>query len=241
LNRFTGTDRGRNDMLDRLLSALGWYLSIFLWLYFTGIGIPPCPEEAGILYAAGLTALHPEVVWWIAWPSAALGIIAADLTLYAIGRASGPRLFQYKWVKKIMKPDRRERIEKQFAKHGLKILLLARFLPPLRTGVFIIAGAARFSLVEFLIADLIYGVVGVGLFFFFGTWVIELFHRFGGHWVAYVALGAVAVYLLYRYYQYLNARELRQAPPLSVLELPAPTPDGGATGAAKSDTASLPR
>jgi membrane protein DedA with SNARE-associated domain len=207
-------------MLDTLRSAMGWYLSIFFWLYFTGIGIPPCPEEAGILYAAGLAALHPEVYWWIAWPCAGLGIVLADLTLYGIGWFSGPRLFEHKWVKKIVKDDRRQRLERQFHKHGLKLLLLARFLPPLRTGVFIIAGASRFSLVQFLIADGIYAVVGVGLFFFCGTWVIQLFHLIGGHWMLYVALGLAAVYLLYRYYQYLNAREKRQAPPLSVLEVP---------------------
>jgi membrane protein DedA with SNARE-associated domain len=202
--------------------ALGWYLSIFLWLFFTGIGIPPCPEEAGILYAAGLTALHPEVVWWLAWPCAGLGIVCADTALYAIGWFSGPRLFEHKWVKRVIKEERRKRIEKRFDQHGIKILLMARFLPPLRTGVFIIAGAARFSFVKFLIADAVYAVFGVGLFFFGGTWLIELFHRFGGHWLVYTALGAVILFLLYRYFQYLKARELRQAPPLSVLDLPEP-------------------
>ena len=49
--------------------ALGWYGSIFVWLLLTGIGIPPCPEEAGIIYAAGVTALHGEVKWWLAWPA----------------------------------------------------------------------------------------------------------------------------------------------------------------------------
>src|SRR5207237_5123253 len=44
--------------------GLGWYASIFAWLFFTGIGIPPCPEEAGILYAAGLHTIHPEAVSW---------------------------------------------------------------------------------------------------------------------------------------------------------------------------------
>ena len=68
------------------VEAVGWYVSIVLWLFFTGIGIPPCPEEAGILYAAGVTALHPEMRWWISWPLTSAGILCADLTLYAIGR-----------------------------------------------------------------------------------------------------------------------------------------------------------
>src|ERR1700676_3851975 len=67
------------------LEALCWCASIFLWSFFTGIGLPPLPEEAGILYAAGLATLHSEVHWWMAWPAASLGIIAADLALYSAG------------------------------------------------------------------------------------------------------------------------------------------------------------
>src|SRR5215212_9535580 len=62
--------------------ALGWYASIFAWLFFTGIGIPPCPEEAGILYAASVHALHPDVWWPFAWMACGLGILAADCVLY---------------------------------------------------------------------------------------------------------------------------------------------------------------
>jgi len=32
------------------------YGSIYAWMLFTGVGLPPVPEEAGILYAAGLSA-----------------------------------------------------------------------------------------------------------------------------------------------------------------------------------------
>src|SRR5690349_17002052 len=101
--------------------AWGWYGSIFLWLFCTGIGIPPCPEEAGILYAAGLTALHPEVRWWVAWPATGLGIVCADMVLYGVGRYWGRRLFEYRWVKRLINPERRQRVEDKFAEHGIKL------------------------------------------------------------------------------------------------------------------------
>ena len=41
------------------LDALYWCASIFLWSLFTGLGVPPLPEEAGILYAASVATLHP--------------------------------------------------------------------------------------------------------------------------------------------------------------------------------------
>lgn len=206
-----------------MTESLGWYASIFGWLFFTGIGIPPCPEEAGILYAAGLHALHPDAVRWpLAWLTTGLGIICADLVLYGVGRRWGPTLFEYRWVQKVMSVERRQRVERRFHQHGLKLLILARFLPPLRTGVFLIAGASKYSVPKFVFADAVYAVVGVGAFFFGGTWLVELVKR-SGHVAVYLVAVPVVLYGLYRYFRYLRKRELAAGPqpPISVLEGPA--------------------
>jgi membrane protein DedA with SNARE-associated domain len=210
------------------LAGWYWYASIFGWLFFTGIGLPPCPEEAGIIYAAGVTAVQPDVRWWLAWPATIAGIVCADCVLYGLGRAFGRRLFDYGWVKRIVKPERRQRFEERFHEHGIKILLTARLLPPLRTGVFILAGSLHFPFWRFLIADGLYAVFGVGLFFFGSTGVIALLHRIG-HWVVYPVAAVVGLYLLYRYYRRLKTRELQgpAAPPVSVLDV-TPTPNGAA-------------
>lgn len=212
-----------------LTEAVGWYASIFAVLFFTGIGIPPVPEEAGILYAASLHALHPDVVWWpLAWLACGLGILSADCVLYGVGRRFGPRLFEYRWVQKVMSAQRRQRIEKRFHEHGIKILVLARFLPPLRLGIFLISGASRYSFAKFVLADLIYCVVGVGAFFFGGTWLVGVIKN-AGHWAAYLAAVPVIGYGLYRYYRYLKKRELAGMAdaPVSVLQGPAGSPPPG--------------
>lgn len=208
------------------LDALWWYLSIFLWLFLTGLGVPPCPEEAGILYAAGLTSLHPEVHWWGAWPATMAGIVCADMALYGIGRRWGDSIFRLAWVRRVVPDERRQRIETRFHGHGMKILLTARFLPPLRTGVFIIAGAIRYPFARFLAADATYAVVGVGIFFFGSAGLIEAL-RWAGHWAVYAVAAAAIAFGLYEYYRYLKKRELKgaAAPPVSVLELP-PVPVG---------------
>src|SRR5262245_64156633 len=105
--------------------AFHWYLSIFLWMLFTGIGLPPVPEEAGIMYAAGLTALNPEVRWWLAWPATGLGIIAADVVLYGIGRLWGRRILEHRWMSLVLAPERRRRLEARCHGHGLTLLLMA--------------------------------------------------------------------------------------------------------------------
>lgn len=207
--------------MANLLEAVGWYVSIFLWLYCTGIGLPPCPEEAGIGYAAWLTAVHPNVHWWWAWPAAGVGVLCADLTLYGVGRWCGPRLFEYRWVQRIIKPDRRRRFEHLFHSHGIKILLTARLLPPLRTGVFVVAGALSFSFIQFVIADAVYAVLGVGLLFFCGAGLLSLLHQYVNHWLAYVVAAAVVVYFVHRYYRKLRSREVRLSTP-ELVAVPAP-------------------
>jgi membrane protein DedA with SNARE-associated domain len=185
-----------------------WIGSIFLWLFFTGLGLPPVPEEAGILYAVGLSTLHSDVPWWAAWPATSVGILCADMVLYGTGRLLGQRVFQYRWVNRVLSPERRERLEDRFHKHGMKFLLMARLLPPLRTGVFLIAGSMRYPFTYFLLADAIYGLVGVGVIFFGGTALLAGIHLLGG-WFLLVGAAVVAVYLLYRYYRYLKKLELK--------------------------------
>lgn len=200
--------------------AVGWCISIFVWLYLTGIGIPPVPEEAGILYSAGVTALHSDVHWWLAWPATSLGILCADITLYGIGRLFGPRLFQYRWVSKLIGSDRRKRIESKFQKHGFQILMTARFLPPLRTGIFIVAGALHYPFLSFLIPDAIFGVIGVGVVFFGSTLVINLIHQ-AGSWLVYTLAAVAIVVGLFKFFQYLKRREEKEPlAPVSVLDLP---------------------
>jgi membrane protein DedA with SNARE-associated domain len=201
---FSSAPKARRPVVSP--KALYWCVSIFLWSLFTGVGIPPLPEEAGILYAASLAALHPQVHWWMAWPAATLGIVAADLVLYSVGRLWGQKVLASRWVARIVDPKKRRRIEDRFHQHGMKFLLMARLLPPLRTGVFIIAGTIHFSLLRFLIADAIYGVVGVGLVFFGGTAIVALIHQVG-YWFLLV-LGAIVVGAVLYYFH-----RKRHAPP----------------------------
>jgi len=73
--------------------------------------------------------------------------------------------------------DRRKRLEQKFHDHGVKLLIAARLLPPLRTGVFLIAGTIRYPFLRFLAADGGFAVLGVGVLFFCGTWLLHYVHQ----------------------------------------------------------------
>jgi membrane protein DedA with SNARE-associated domain len=221
------------------LEGLYWSASIVLWLFLTGIGLPPLPEEAGILYAAGVAAVHPEVSWWMAWPAAGLGIMAADVALYGVGRLWGKKVLESRWMRHVLAPERQQRIEDHFHRHGMKFLLMARLLPPLRTGIFIVAGTIRYSFVRFMIADAIYAVVGVGLIYIGGTALLSLMHQLG-NWV-FFALGVGAVlFALYYFFRYLRKLELQASKKVVEAVVPTVAPDEkekttSAVGSAHSD------
>lgn len=190
------------------------YASIYAWMLLTGVGLPPVPEEAGILYAAGLSA-HGRAWWPVAWLLTALGILSADLVLYGVGRRWGTRLFELRWVQRFLKTERRQQLEGRFHQHGFKLLVLARFLPPLRTGVFLIAGASKYPVAKFVLADVVYGVFGVGAFFLFGGVVIGLLdrlHEYLHNPLVYAVGVPVALLGLLLYFRYQAARDRAAAP-----------------------------
>jgi membrane protein DedA with SNARE-associated domain len=146
------------------------YPGIFLGLIATGLGFP-MPEELPIAIGGVLASSHPEIHWWIMLPVCIAGVIVGDGCLYAIGRLWGPRLLQYGWVKRrVFPPERLAKIEHNFQKHGVKLLLFARLTPGVRAPVFFTAGLTRLSLTRFLVADGLYAIPGVSLLFFLGYW-----------------------------------------------------------------------
>jgi membrane protein DedA with SNARE-associated domain len=179
------------------------YLIIIGTLFFTGIGLPPLPEELPIL-AAGVTASKSDLQWYFAWPACVVGILAADLTLYAIGRFGGSGLFQTRWVQMLISPERHRRLQAGFHRHGLSILLTGRLLPGLRTGVFLTAGAVHYPFWRFLIADALYALPGVALVFFGSYFLAETFSQWVAevdrirHWIVCAVVAMGLGYLLWK-------------------------------------------
>ena len=144
--------------------------------------------------------------WWIFLPICILGVVISDGLLYGMGRYWGPKLFEKRWVQRFIPAEKRERIEENFHKYGVLVLMFARFLPAIRSPIFIMAGVMRLSFTRFLLADGIYAIPGVSLLFalafWFGDQMRELVLRAEGKLksvVILVAISAVAGYLLYHF------------------------------------------
>jgi membrane protein DedA with SNARE-associated domain len=108
--------------------------------------------------------------WYIMLPVLIIGVVISDGLLYGMGRLFGPRLLEFRILKRLIPPERRIRIEGNFHKYGILVLLFARFMPTIRSPIFIMAGVMRLSFVRFVMADGLYAIPGVSLLFFLAYW-----------------------------------------------------------------------
>lgn len=117
----------------------------------------------------------PTLRWWIMLPVCIVGVVLSDGLLYGMGRFWGRRLLEKRWMRRFLPDERRRRIEKNFQEYGVLVLLFARFLPTIRSPIFIMAGIMRVSFTRFLLADGLYAIPGVSLLFALSFWFGDQF------------------------------------------------------------------
>ncbi|PNG98338.1 DedA family protein [Streptomyces malaysiensis] len=100
---------------------------------------------------------------WLVCVAVAIAAIVGDQVGYLFGRKVGPALFR-RPDSKLFKQDNVEKAHEFFEKHGPKSLILARFVPIVRTFTPIIAGVSRMNYRSFIIFNVIGGVLwGTGV------------------------------------------------------------------------------
>jgi membrane-associated protein len=163
--------------LVELLRDYGfWVYAILFIIIFaeTGFVITPFLPGDSLLFAAGaLAAVDSSGTLSAPLVSVALIIaaITGNTTNYHIGRWIGPPAFSGKY--RFLKVQYLRRTEEFFARHGSMTLVLARFVPIVRTCVPFVAGIARMPYVRFqafnIAGALIWVLLLVWAGFFFGN------------------------------------------------------------------------
>jgi membrane protein DedA with SNARE-associated domain len=190
-------------------------LSPFLIVFGMNVAsgfMAPFPEEITVVGAGIWTAGAAEsygAYRWLMLPVALVSVVIGDMVLYAIGRRYGTRLLRYRWVARFFPEAKRQRIERNFHRYGINILLFGRLLPTIRGPLFLTAGMMRLPLVRFLIADGIGAIIGNTLLFFLGWWYgntfMDLIRNLEQKAEMYrpililAGLAAVSAYLLYHF------------------------------------------
>lgn len=152
-----------------LVTQLGWwlYVAIFAIIFFeTGLIIMSLLPGDSLLFTAGtLAALGSlDLIWLLAL--AFVATILADSLNYLIGDRAGRRLLVGRLP--FTQPKHMERAERFFANRGRTAIILARFIPWLRSLTPFVAGMSLMPYRRFLYYNLIGGFIWVSFFLFGG-------------------------------------------------------------------------
>jgi membrane-associated protein len=149
------------------------YLLLFVIIFAeTGLVVTPFLPGDSLLFAAGtFAALGSFNVAWLFITLAAAAIIG-DSANYAVGRFFGEKLFANK-NSRIFKKEYLDRTHKFYEKYGGKTIVIARFVPIVRTFAPFIAGVGKMSYMRFFLFNVTGGVLWIAVFvvggFYFGN------------------------------------------------------------------------
>jgi membrane-associated protein len=214
------------DLLDSFLHADRYLLALVAtygnWMYGllflvifveTGLVVWPFLPGDSLLFAAGALAAASSLDVRILFVLLVAAAVAGDAVNYAIGRAVGARVVHAantdaRW-RRWVNPAHIARAHEFFERHGGKAVVLARFVPIVRTFVPFVAGAAGMVYPAFAMYNVAGAMAWVGLClgagYLFGNVPIvkENFSL--------VAIGIVGVSLLPMAFEYLRYRRGRTA------------------------------
>ena len=156
--------------LTELAAQYGvWIYGILFLIIFceTGLVVMPLLPGDSLLFAAGSIAaigkmnIHLMVVLLI------IAAILGDAVNFMVGKFFGEKLFANP-NSKIFKQSHLQKTQQFYAKHGGKTIILARFIPIVRTFAPFVAGMGHMSYHHFLAYNVIGGVLWVTIFSYLG-------------------------------------------------------------------------
>jgi membrane-associated protein len=150
------------EMIDLIIAA-GYVGIVGVIFIETGLLIGFFLPGDSLLFTAGFLASTGVFNIWLLSAMCAVAAVAGDSVGYALGRRLGPALFRRRdsfWFRR----DHIERSKVFFDRHGPKTIVLARFMPIVRTFAPVLAGIGRMEYSRFLSYNIFGGVLwAVGL------------------------------------------------------------------------------
>lgn len=156
--------------LDVLILNYGtWtYLILFLVIFCeTGLVVTPVLPGDSLLFAAGALAAGTTLDVGVLFGLLSLAAIAGNTVNYWIGYHLGPKIFHKKDVR-FLNREYLDRTHKFYEKHGGKTIVIARFLPIIRTFAPFVAGLGFMNHWRFSLYNITAGISWVGIFVFGG-------------------------------------------------------------------------
>ncbi|MDE1892811.1 MAG: DedA family protein [Pseudomonadota bacterium] len=196
------------DLLQQLITifAENGYVAVFVALMICGAGLP-LPEDitlvaGGVIAGLGYANVH------VMFALAMFGVLLGDAGIFLLGHHYGARMLQWRFVARVLPPARYARVQDKFHRYGNRMLFIARFLPGMRTTVYLTAGMThRVSFPRFLLLDGAAALISVPFWVYLGyfgadnhTWLMTWMHR--GQASLWVLVGVVLLIVLLSWWRH---------------------------------------
>ncbi|MCS6874294.1 MAG: VTT domain-containing protein [Acidobacteriota bacterium] len=223
-----------NDLLHYLNpkviieTLLGWlgafaYVGLFLIIFAeTGLAIGFFLPGDSLLVVAGLFAAAGKLDLWIMMITLFIAAVTGDAVGYYSGKKIGPAIFK-RPKSRFFNPKHLQRAHEFYKRHGGKTIILARFVPIVRTFAPIVAGAADMRYRDFFIYNVAGGFIWIVSMLLTGYYLGEAVERiFGIKLEDHIEkLVAVVIFLSLTpiFYEYLKEKYLRKRKGLKSVEV----------------------
>ncbi len=186
------------NLLEAFFTQYG-YAAVFLVLVACGFGVP-IPEDITLVTGGVIAGLgHANV--HIMFVVGMLGVLVGDGLMFTAGRIYGDKILRFRLVRRLMTPKRYVQVQEKFDKYGNRVLFVARFLPGLRTPIYITAGISRrVSYWQFLLMDGLAALISVPVWVYLGAygaenidWLMHKVHQFQTGLFVVLGIGAVCL------------------------------------------------
>jgi membrane-associated protein len=162
-------DRHLSDVIQHY--GIWTYLILFLIVFCeTGLVVTPFLPGDSLLFAVGTFAALGALDLWLAMLLLSVAAILGDSVNYAIGARVGPRVFRQERVR-FLNRKHLDRTHEFYERYGAKTIVIARFVPIVRTFAPFVAGIGRMRYRRFLLFNVggallwIVGLVAGGYLF----------------------------------------------------------------------------
>ena len=151
-----------------------WVYGILFAIIFmeTGFVVTPFLPGDSLLFVAGAVAAAGGMDPVLVAGTLIVAALCGDNVNYWIGRFLGPKVFQYE-NSRFLKRENLDRTHAFMERHGPKAIIIARFVPVVRTFVPFVCGIGRLTYGRFLLFSVLGALLWVGLLvpagYFFGN------------------------------------------------------------------------
>jgi len=157
-----------NEHLPVLVSNYGTLVYIILFLVIfaeTGLVVTPFLPGDSLLFVAGMVVAQGSLNLWLLIAILIVAAILGDTVNYHIGKFIGPKIFRdeepINFFLKLLKKEHLEKAQTFYEKHGGKTIIIARFVPIVRTFAPFVAGVSKMNYSRFITYNVVGGIVWV--------------------------------------------------------------------------------